>query len=185
MLFLTDFLLALGLAMDAFAVSISGGSTVKPFRLSDAFKMAVFFGGFQALMPLIGWLAGNTVSDFVSDWAPWIAFGLLAFIGGKMIYEAFFGDEEGITSLSYSVLFLLAIATSIDALAVGVSFAFLNTPVLVPVIIIGCVTFILSFCGAFLGYRLGHFFEHEVEVLGGLILIGLGGKILAEHLLWF
>lgn len=181
---LTNFLLGFGLAMDAFAVSISGGSTVKPFRFSDALKMAIFFGSFQALMPLLGWLAGNKVSGFVSAWAPWIAFGLLALIGGKMIYDAFYGDEEGVTSLNYSVLFLLAVATSIDALAVGVSFALLNTPVLIPVVIIGCVTFFMSFCGAVLGYRIGHFFEHEVEVLGGLILIGLGGKILAEHLLW-
>jgi putative Mn2+ efflux pump MntP len=181
---LTNFLLGLGLAMDAFAVSMSSGTTVRPFRVSDALKLAVFFGGFQALMPVLGWIGGSAVSGFVSGYAPWIAFGLLAFIGCKMIYEALYGDPEGkVNSLSYSLLFLLAVATSIDALAVGMSFAFLGTPILEPVIIIGCVTFVMSFCGAILGYRMGHFFEHEVEVLGGLILIGLGIKILAEHLL--
>ncbi|MDD4332014.1 MAG: manganese efflux pump MntP family protein [Methanosarcinaceae archaeon] len=184
MLILTYFFLAFGLAMDAFAVSVSSGSTLKPFRIGDALKMATFFGGFQALMPIAGWLAGNRVSAFVSDWAPWIAFGLLAFIGAKMIYEAFFGKEEKLSSLNYPLLFLLAVATSIDALAVGISFAVLKIPLLIPVIIIGSVTFGMVFLGAILGSRLGHFFEREVEVLGGLILIGLGGKILAEHLLW-
>ncbi|MCO5383577.1 MAG: manganese efflux pump MntP family protein [Methanosarcina barkeri] len=184
MSFLTDFLLALGLSMDAFAVSMSSGTTIRPFRLNDALKLAFFFGGFQAFMPVLGWLGGSAVSEFVSDYAPWIAFLLLAFIGGKMIYEALYGSSEGkVSSLSYSVLFVLAIATSIDALAVGMSFAFLSTPILEPVIIIGCVTFFMSFCGAILGYRMGHFFEHEVEILGGLILLGLGCKILAEHLL--
>lgn len=183
--FLTNFLLGLGLAMDAFAVSMSSGTSVRPFRVNDALKLAVFFGSFQALMPVLGWIGGSTVSGFVSDYASWIAFGLLAFIGGKMIYEALYGGPDGkVNSLNYSVLFILAVATSIDALAVGISFAFLGTPILEPVIIIGCVTFVMSFLGAILGYRMGHFFENEVEILGGLILIGLGGKILAEHLLW-
>lgn len=185
MSFLTNFLLALGLSMDAFAVSMSSGTTIRPFRLKDALKLAFFFGGFQALMPVLGWLGGSAISGFISDYAPWIAFGLLVFIGGKMIYEALYGDPEGkLNSLNYSVLLVLSIATSIDALAVGISFAFLNTPILEPAIIIGCVTFFVSLCGAILGYRIGHFFEHEVEIIGGLILIGLGGKILAEHLLW-
>lgn len=185
MSFLTNFLLALGLSMDAFAVSMSSGTTIRPFRLKDALKLAFFFGGFQALMPVLGWLGGSAISGFISDYAPWIAFGLLVFIGGKMIYEALYGDPEGkLNSLNYSVLLVLSIATSIDALAVGISFAFLNTPILEPAIIIGCVTFFVSLFGAILGYRIGHFFEHEVEIIGGLILIGLGGKILAEHLFW-
>lgn len=185
MSFLTNFLLALGLSMDAFAVSMSSGTTIRPFRLKDALKLAFFFGGFQALMPVLGWLGGSAISGFISDYAPWIAFGLLVFIGGKMIYEALYGDPEGkLNSLNYSVLLVLSIATSIDALAVGISFAFLNTPILEPAIIIGCVTFFVSLCGAVLGYRIGHFFEHEVEIIGGLILIGLGGKVLAEHLFW-
>lgn len=185
MSFLTNFLLALGLSMDAFAVSMSSGTTIRPFRLKDALKLAFFFGGFQALMPVLGWLGGSAISGFISDYAPWIAFGLLVFIGGKMIYEALYGDPEGkLNSLNYSVLLVLSIATSIDALAVGISFSFLNTPILEPAIIIGCVTFFVSLCGAILGYRIGHFFEHEVEIIGGLILIGLGGKILAEHLFW-
>lgn len=185
MSFLTNFLLALGLSMDAFAVSMSSGTTIRPFRLKDALKLAFFFGGFQALMPVLGWLGGSAISGFISDYAPWIAFGLLVFIGGKMIYEALYGDPEGkLNSLNYSVLLVLSIATSIDALAVGISFAFINTPILEPAIIIGCVTFFVSLCGAVLGYRIGHFFEHEVEIIGGLILIGLGGKVLAEHLFW-
>jgi putative Mn2+ efflux pump MntP len=185
MSFLTNFLLALGLSMDAFAVSMSSGTTIRPFRLKDALNLAFFFGGFQALMPILGWLGGSAISGFISDYAPWIAFGLLVFIGGKMIYEALYGDPEGkLNSLNYSVLLVLSIATSIDALAVGISFAFINTPILEPAIIIGCVTFFVSLCGAILGYRIGHFFEHEVEIIGGLILIGLGGKILAEHLFW-
>jgi manganese efflux pump family protein len=185
MSFLTDFLLALGLSMDAFAVSMSSGTAIRPFHVSHAFKLAIFFGGFQALMPVLGWIGGNTVSGFVSEYSPWIASGLLAFIGIRMIYEAFYGSPDGkANSLSYPVLFILAIATSIDALAVGMSFAFLRTPILMPAVIIGCTTFIVSFCGAILGYRIGHFFDNEVEILGGIILIGLGGKILAEHLLW-
>jgi putative Mn2+ efflux pump MntP len=185
MSFLTNFLLALGLAMDAFAVSMSSGTSIRPFQLKDALKLAVFFGGFQALMPVLGWIGGSAVRGFVSEYAPWIAFGLLAFIGGKMIYEALYGSPEGkVNSLNYSILFVLAVATSIDALAVGISFAFLKTPILEPIVIIGSVTFFMSFCGAVLGYRIGHFFENEVEILGGLILIALGGKILAEHLLW-
>ncbi len=158
MSFFTNFLLGLGLSMDAFAVSMSSGTTIRSFRLTDALKLAFFFGGFQAFMPVLGWLGGSAVSGFVSDYAPWIAFLLLAFIGGKMIYEAIYGDPDGkVNSLNYSMLLMLAIATSIDAFAVGISFAFLNTPILEPVIIIGCVTFFMSFCGAILGYRICHF----------------------------
>ncbi len=182
--FLTDFLLGLGLSMDAFAVSMSSGTMIRPFRVNDALKLAFFFGAFQALMPILGWLGGNLVQGFVSAYAPWIAFGLLAFIGIKMIYEAFYGSPDGrASSLNYRMLFILAIATSIDALAVGISFALLKTPVLMPAAIIGCVTFSMSFCGAILGYRIGRFLENEVEILGGLILLGLGIKILAEHIL--
>ncbi len=182
MSFLTDFLLGLGLSMDAFAVSMSSGTMIRPFRVNDALKLALFFGGFQALMPVLGWFGGNMVQGYVSVFAPWIAFGLLAFIGIKMIYEAFYGNPDGRAgSLTYRMLFMLAVATSIDALAVGISFAFLKTPVLEPAVIIGGVTFFMSFWGAILGYRIGHFFGNEVEILGGLILIGLGIKILAEH----
>ena len=183
--FLTDFLLGLGLSMDAFAVSMSSGTMIRPFRVNDALKLAFFFGGFQALMPILGWFGGNMVEGYVSAYAPWIAFGLLAFIGIKMIYEAFYGSPDvRAVSLSSRMLFMLAIATSIDALAVGISFAFLKTSVFEPAAIIGCVTFFMSFCGAILGYRIGRFLENEVEILGGLILIGLGVKILAEHMLW-
>ena len=182
MSFLTDILLGLGLSMDAFAVSASNGVLIRPFRVSDALKLALFFGGFQALMPILGWFGGRIVQGFVSAYAPRIAFGLLAFLGVKMIYEAFYGSSDRkVHALNYRMLFVLAIATSIDALAVGISFAILNNPILETAAVVGCVTFLMSFCGAILGYRIGHFFGNEVEILGGLILIGLGIKILAEN----
>lgn len=161
--------------MDAFAVSISGGTTIRPFRLNDALKFAIYFGGFQALMLVLGWLGGSTIESYVSAYAQWIASGLLVSIGIKMIYEAFHGDPKGkISSLNHWVLLILAITTSIDALIVGISFTFLKMSIIEPAVIVGCVTFAMSFCGAIIGYRIGHFFENEIEILGGLILIGIG-----------
>ncbi|WP_243684599.1 manganese efflux pump MntP [Methanosarcina barkeri] len=185
MSFLTNFLLGLGLSMDAFAVSMSSSTTIRPFHLKDALKLAFFFWRISGFYACVG-LAWRERSKWLCiKLCSLDCFWASGFIGGKMIYEALYGDPDGkINSLNYPVLLMLAIATSIDALAVGISFAFLNTPILEPVIIIGCVTFFMSFCGAVLGYRIGHFFEHEVEIIGGLILIGIGGKILAEHLLW-
>ena len=180
-------LIAVGLAMDAFAVSVANGlTTTKQHRTGNALKMATFFGGFQAFMPVIGWSVGLLLLDFISGIDHWVAFGLLAFIGCRMIYEAVArnGKEKKIAALSIHVLLMLSVATSIDALVVGVSFAFLQVAsILVPVLVIGAVTFLLSFSGAFLGYRLGRFFGREIEVAGGLILIGIGLKILLEHLL--
>jgi len=180
-------LIAVGLAMDAFAVSVANGiTTTKQDRTGNALKMATFFGSFQAFMPVIGWSVGLLLLNLISGIDHWVAFGLLAFIGGRMIYEAVArnGKGEKTTTLSVHVLLMLSIATSIDALAVGVSFAFLQVAsILVPVLVIGGVTFLLSFSGAFLGYRLGRFFGREIEVTGGLILIGIGLKILIEHLL--
>jgi putative Mn2+ efflux pump MntP len=181
---ITILFIAFGLAMDAFAVSITNGITIKHQRINNALKIGIFFGSFQALMPLIGWLAGLRLRDFISGVDHWVAFGLLSLIGGKMIYESTkIGDDKEIRSLNLFVLLLLSIATSIDALAVGLSFAFLKISIATPIIVIGIVTFMLSFLGVLVGNRLGHFFEKKMEIVGGLILIGIGIKILIEHLL--
>ncbi len=173
--FLTNFLLAVGVAMDAITVSMSRSTTIRPFRVNDALKFAVVFGGFQALMLVLGWLGGYTIKIYVSAYDQWIASGILVFIGIKMIYEAFYRKpKEKMGSLNYSVLLMLAVATSIDAFFLGISFTFLQVPILEPMLIVGCVTFILVLCGVIMGYRLGQFFRNEAEILGGLILIGLG-----------
>ena len=177
--------IAFGLAMDAFAVSITNGITIKHQRINNALKIGLFFGSFQALMPLIGWVAGIRLRGFISGFDHWVAFGLLSLIGGKMIYESMKigSNDNEIKSLNVFVLLMLSIATSIDALAVGLSFAFLKISIVTPIIVIGIVTFILSFLGVLVGNKLGHFFEKKMEFLGGLILIGIGIKILIEHLL--
>jgi manganese efflux pump family protein len=175
MSFLSIFLIAVGLAMDAFAVAMSSSTTIRPFRVNDALKFAVYFGGFQGLMLVLGWLGGYTIKSYVSTYAQWIASGLLVFIGIKMIYEAIYRHPKAkIGSLNNSVLLMLAVATSIDAFIVGISFTFLKMSIIEPTVIVGCVTFVMSFCGSILGYRIGHFFENGIEIFGGLILIGLG-----------
>ncbi len=175
---------AFGLAMDAFAVSIASGVAIKELRVEHALRIALFFGFFQAVMPVIGWLAGIGLKDFICGVDHWIAFGLLSMIGCKMIYEStkLETERKKINPLNVSVLLMLSIATSIDALAVGVSFAFIQMAIITPIIVIGAVTFLLSFLGAFVGNRFGHFFERKIELAGGLILIGMGVKILIEHL---
>jgi len=180
----TIIFIAFGLAMDAFAVSITSGLTIKHLRINNALKIAIFFGSFQAVMPVIGWLAGLSLRDFIADVDHWIAFGLLSFIGCKMIYESIKikSSEKEINPLNVYVLLMLSIATSIDALAIGVSFAFLKISIATPIIVIGAVTFLLSFLGVFVGNRFGHFFESKIEIVGGFILIGIGIKILIEHL---
>lgn len=182
---ITIIFVAFGLAMDAFAVSITSGITIRHLRINHALKIAIFFGSFQAVMPVVGWLAGLSLRDFISDVDHWIAFGLLSFVGCKMIYEAIRTEagEKEIDPLNLYVLLMLSVATSIDALAIGVSFAFLKISIVTPVIVIGIVTFLLSYLGTFVGNRLGHFFEKKIEIVGGLILIGIGMKILVEHLM--
>ena len=181
---ITIIFVAFGLAMDAFAVSVASGITVKNLKLKNALKMAFSFGLFQAFMPLLGWLAGLSLRSFISEVDHWIAFGLLSLIGLRMIYESLKSEVRGkeIDPLDPYVLLILSIATSIDALAVGLSFAFLQIVIVTPVIIIGMVTFLLSLLGIMIGNRLGHFFEKKIEFAGGLILIGIGIKILIEHL---
>ena len=170
--------------MDAFAVSITSGITIQQLKINNALRIAFFFGAFQAIMPLVGWLAGLGLRSLISNVDHWIAFGLLSFIGCKMIYEAVTiqSEEKAINPLNVYVLLMLSIATSIDALAVGVSFAFLNIAIVTPILVIGTITFILSFLGVFIGDRIGHLFENKIEIIGGLILIGIGLKILVEDL---
>lgn len=180
---ITILLIAIGLAMDALAVSISSGIRIKELKIGNALTIAFFFGSFQAGMPLIGWLGGVSARAFITGVDHWIAFGLLCLIGGKMIFEStrIGSNEKEIDPLDIHVLLILAIATSIDALAVGVSFAFLTMAIIIPAIIIGVTTFSLSFLGVFVGNISGHFFESKIEIIGGLILIGIGVKIVLEH----
>lgn len=182
---ITIFLTSLGLAMDAFAVSVGSGISLKKATLKDGIIIGTFFGGFQFLMPLIGWFAGLTFREFIVSFDHWVAFGLLSLIGGKMLYEAWQEDDEEDTGTDFRnlyVLLTLAIATSIDALAVGLGFSVLKTPIFLAAVIIGIITFLLSFSGVYLGSKFGHLFEKQAEIIGGFVLIGIGFKILLEHL---
>lgn len=178
--------IAVGLAMDAFAVSVTNGFLIKELRVYHAFKIALFFGLFQAVMPLIGWLGGISLVKYIKGFDHWIAFGLLAFIGGKMIYESrsdeMNEEKDSKNALHLPTLLFLSVATSIDALAVGLSFGVLNVPVIVPVIVIGSITFVLCLLGVYLGNKFGHLFESKLELIGGIILILIGLKILVDHL---
>jgi putative Mn2+ efflux pump MntP len=177
-------IIAVGLAMDALAVSIVSGSVYKQLKLRHILRIAIFFGGFQALMPLIGCLAGLSVKEYTVGFDHWIAFGLLSAVGAKMIYESFkiSSAEQTFDPSNIFVLLVLSVATSIDALVVGITLSFITGSIIVAVIIIGIVTFILSYLGIFIGKKVGHFFENKIEALGGLVLIGLGLKILIQHL---
>ena len=177
--------IAVGLAMDAFAVSVVSGSVYRQLHIKHALRMAVFFGGFQALMPLIGSLAGLSAKDYIADYDHWVAFGILGAVGGKMIYEAFKikSVEENFDPSNLIVLLALSVATSIDALAVGLTLSLITSSIAIAVTMIGLITFALSYLGVFIGKKFGHFFENKIEILGGLILIGLGVKILIGHLL--
>ncbi|MBA7623734.1 putative manganese efflux pump MntP [subsurface metagenome] len=181
---ITIIVIAVGLAMDAFAVSIVSGSVYQQLHVRHALRMAVFFGGFQAVMPLIGSLVGMSVKDYIADYDHWVAFGLLSAVGGKMIYESFKikSAEKNLDPSNVLVLLVLSLATSIDALAIGITLSLIVSSIAIAVIIIGLVTFALSYLGVCIGKRFGHFFENKIEALGGIILIGLGIKILFEHL---
>ena len=182
---ITIIVIATGLAMDAFAISVATGATYKKQGTNHAFRVALAFGGFQAVMPVIGWLAGLTLREFIREYDHWVAFILLTFIGSKMIYESFkikHAQQEA-DILSTAMLLVLALATSIDALAVGITFSFLLAgSLLMAIAIIGLITFVLSYLGFYIGKSFGHFFETGIEAIGGLILIGIGVKILLEHL---
>lgn len=177
-------IIAFGLAMDAFAVSITSGLSIKNLKIKHAFLIAVFFGMFQAFMPIIGWFAGLGLREFIESVDHWVAFILLSVIGCKMIYESIKIEsiERRTNPLNIYILLMLSIATSIDALAVGISFSILMISIITPIIIIGVVTFLLSFFGVYIGNKKGHFFEGKIEILGGIILIFIGLKILIEHI---
>lgn len=183
---ITIIVIAIGLAMDAFVVSIVSGSAYKQLHVKHALRMALFFGAFQAFMPLIGSLAGLGLKDYIADYDHWVAFALLAAVGGKMIYESFKikSIEDNPDPSNVFVLLVLSIATSIDALAIGITLSLIISSVTLAVIIIGLTTFALSYAGVLIGKKFGHFFENRIEALGGLVLIGIGIKILCEHLLF-
>ncbi|TNF51887.1 MAG: manganese efflux pump [Deltaproteobacteria bacterium] len=176
--------LALALAMDAFAVALGTGAVLSRLTGRHLFRLGFHFGLFQALMPVIGWLAGLTVMQWVEAWDHWIAFSLLAIIGGRMIYEAF-SDEEKTDDRDPTKglsLVLLSIATSIDALAVGFSLSVIGVSIWIPALIIGLVAGVLTLVGMLLGGRIGDRWGSRVEIFGGMVLIAIGIKILIEHL---
>ena len=176
------FLIGVGLSMDAFAVAICKGLSMRRIDGRQTLLVGVFFGGFQALMPLLGWALGRQFEQYITQYDHWIAFVLLAYLGGKMIWEALHEGESCPANFTVRELLVLAVATSIDALAVGISFAFLKVPILPAVALIGCTTFVLSLIGVWIGNRFGSRFKSKAEVAGGVILILIGLKILLEHL---
>lgn len=176
--------IAIGLSMDAFAVSICKGLEMKRINISALFTIALFFGGFQALMPFVGWILGTQFQKYIDSFDHWIAFILLLYIGGKMIKESVENSEREISvryRIDYNELLVLAVATSMDALAVGITIAFLNSSILLSCAIIGIVTFILSILGVRIGAKFGGRFEKEAGIIGGVILSFIGLKILLEH----
>ena len=177
------FILAVGLSMDAFAVSVCKGLSVKKMEPKHALICGAYFGGFQALMPTIGYLLGSQFESMITQIDHWIAFVLLGIIGINMIREAFSGDEESSNDLlDCKTMFPLAVATSIDALAVGITFAFLNVHIIPAVSFIGVITFIIAAAGVKIGNIFGTRYKAKAELAGGIILILLGVKILLEHL---
>ena len=175
---------AVALAMDAFAVAVVTGLTLVPLRTKTVVRMAFSFGLFQALMPVAGWAAGSAVHRYVASWDHWVAFGLLAFVGAKMVLAGFRGSDAVRGTHDPTVgwnLFLLSVATSVDALAVGLSLAMLESGILVPALVIGVVTAGLTAIGMVLGRRVGALWGRRVEVLGGLVLVAIGIRIVVEH----
>ncbi|MDO4538226.1 MAG: manganese efflux pump MntP family protein [Coriobacteriales bacterium] len=178
-------LVAVGLSMDAFAVSVCKGLGMRRFNTRIALVLAVLFGLFQGLMPLIGWFAGSQFLWLIGPIDHWIAFGLLAFIGGKMIWDATHEEDEGVRRvdrIEWGEFLMLAVATSIDALAVGISFAALTVDIVPAVLLIGITTFILSFLGVIVGNFFGARYEKPAQIIGGVVLICIGLKVLLEHL---
>ena len=188
MTFIELFLIGVGLSMDAFAAAICQGLFMTRIKWGHALTVGLYFGGFQALMPFIGWMLGSQFADRIQQYDHWIAFILLVLIGGNMIREALSGDEEDAAQaetdlrLDHKKLFLIASATSIDALAIGVTFAFLETAILPAIGIIGCTTFCISVAGVAVGCWFGARYKKRAEITGGAILVLLGIKILLEHL---
>jgi manganese efflux pump family protein len=185
---LENWLIAIGLAMDCLAVSIASGIILKKLNWRTILTMAFFFGFFQALMPFLGWVGASRFSHLIEDFDHWVVFLILCFLGGRMIWESFKDDEckKEFNPASLKVIFTLAIATSLDALAVGVSYAFMGIrtfdAILSPILIIGFVSFIISVFGLLFGIFFGCKHNMRVELWGGLILIGIGTKVLIEHI---
>jgi putative Mn2+ efflux pump MntP len=178
--------IGIGLSMDALSVSVINGGIIKEIKFAHAFRIAFSFGLFQAIMPVAGWAAGLAFVRYIENFDHWIAFGLLVFIGGKMMWESRKNDGEckdNMNCLHFPTLLVLSIATSIDALAVGLSFSMLGVQIVIPALIIGVITFAICIAGVYLGKNLGHFFENKLEFAGGLILVAIGFKILVEHLI--
>ena len=180
---ITTLLIATALAMDSFSVALANGLATKSFKISKGVMIGLFFGFFQAIMPVIGWYAGVHILDLISEIDHWVAFALLAIIGSRMIYESTKNDSEKIvSSLNIRVLLILSIATSIDALAVGLSIYVLEISIISLAVATGIITFTLSFFGVYIGGKFGHILQNKVEPLGGVILIIIGLRILLEHL---
>ena len=178
-------LIAVGLSMDAFSVSICKGLTTQRFSWRTALACGLWFGSFQALMPVVGYFLGAQFQEMIETYAHWIAFGLLFLIGTNMIREAVWGNKEKDENngfLDFKTMFLLAIATSIDALAIGVSFACIQVNIWIAIFIIGVITFLFSILGVKIGNVFGSKYEKSAEIIGGIILILIGLKILFEHL---
>ncbi|MBN1969322.1 MAG: manganese efflux pump [Candidatus Delongbacteria bacterium] len=176
-------LIGIGLAMDAFAVSISSGVILKKMRIRHSLLIAGFFGFFQAIMPVIGWHTGIIFKSYIESFDHWIAFILLSYIGVKMIMDANKEDDDkNFDPLNLYILFTLAIATSVDALAVGVTFSVLGVEIWEASILIGLITFMICIVGTRIGCRFGNFLEKKIEWFGGIVLISIGIKILIEHL---
>jgi len=178
-------LISISLAMDCFAVSITGGANISKPKISNALKVGISFGFFQAIMPLIGWSIGFSFRSLIENVDHWIAFSLLLIIGIKMLYEAFKkspgNNKTNITRLP--ILLILSIATSIDALVVGISLSILDVSIYLSILIIGLFAFVFSVSGYYLGHRIGKVVGNKVEIIGGIILMGIGIKILIEHLM--
>ena len=176
----STFAIAVGLAMDAFSVSLAGGAALKKDIVKTAVLTGLMFGFFQFAMPVIGWLVGAPISSIINPYGYWIVVALFFFIGGKMIYDAVKGEEEGVSLIGFKVLTLLAIATSIDALAVGISYGLIGEAILLPSIIIGLVAFAFSFAGVLAGHILSDVLGSKMEIFGGIVLILIGLKFLVE-----
>lgn len=176
-------LLSIGLGMDAFAVSICKGISMKKMNWKKACIIGLYFGGFQAIMPILGYFLGSTFESIITSLDHWIAFILLGIIGGNMIKDSFSKECDNFDdNVNFKTMIVLAIATSIDALAVGITFAFLKVNLVLAISLIGIITFILSVVGTKVGNRFGDKYEKKAELVGGIILILLGTKILLEHL---
>jgi len=180
---ITILLIAFGLSFDTFAVSVSSGLILRKINFFNAMKIALVLALFQGLMPMIGWFIGSGVKKYMMAYDHWIAFILLAALGIKMIYESFRNnkDSQSLNPMRFAVMFSMAIATSIDALIVGLSFAFFEVNIFITAFLIGLVTFIVSMLGILFGKKAGAHLGQRMEIVGGLILIAIGLKILIEH----